>query len=223
MLLASKDQEMKSIKLHYDGWLSLPASLCQELGLSSGDHVEADLVDGAIVLRPASKSRRREPPRQPKEVAASAADAAATFTLTDDAAPAKRKPGRPRKVPIVGGPDAAPATAPKKRRGRPPKAALAPEPEPVVRATISIGSPKLLKKADLPPKAASAEPPPAPPHRIERASGEADTRVEERRPFRHVEVRKLGPGRGHNRPGQHAAGTAAHRHLRPRGGDWGRA
>ena len=44
---------MATLKLHYDGWLVLPAGLRRTLELESGDRLEAELVDGAIVLRPA--------------------------------------------------------------------------------------------------------------------------------------------------------------------------
>ena len=46
---------MPTLKLHYDGWIALPIGLRQTLGLNSGDRIEADLVDGALVLRPAAK------------------------------------------------------------------------------------------------------------------------------------------------------------------------
>ena len=44
---------MATLKLHYDGWLALPAGLRRTLDLKSGDRLVAELVDGAIVLRPA--------------------------------------------------------------------------------------------------------------------------------------------------------------------------
>ena len=43
---------MPTLKLHYEGWVSLPAALRQQLGLNSGDRLEVDLVDGTIMLRP---------------------------------------------------------------------------------------------------------------------------------------------------------------------------
>ena len=52
---------MPTLKVHYEGWVSLPSGLRRELGLSSGDRLEVQLVEGAIVLRPASKARA---PRQ---------------------------------------------------------------------------------------------------------------------------------------------------------------
>jgi AbrB family looped-hinge helix DNA binding protein len=192
---------MATLKVHYEGWVSLPSALRQRLGLGSGDRLEAELVDGTIVLRPATKGRH---PARREEGEEEAADPAATgasgmLPLTTTAVPAKRKPGRPRKAVDAG--ELAPAPGPRKARGRPRKAgALAPAPEPVVRPVVGVGPARLLKKADLPPKAAPPDPAPPPAVAPRRAWGDAGSRFEERRPFRHVEVRKLGPGRGHNRP-----------------------
>jgi bifunctional DNA-binding transcriptional regulator/antitoxin component of YhaV-PrlF toxin-antitoxin module len=44
-----------TLKLHYEGWLALPPAFRQKLGLSTGAALEAELVDGTIVLRPSSK------------------------------------------------------------------------------------------------------------------------------------------------------------------------
>ena len=44
---------MTTLKLHYDGWLALPADFRRKLGLGKGQALEAQLVGGAIVLRPA--------------------------------------------------------------------------------------------------------------------------------------------------------------------------
>src|SRR3712207_1794272 len=123
---------MPTLKLHYDGWLSLPSGLRQKLGLGSGDRLEADLVDGTIVLRPAAKTRR--PARHEPE--------AADF-LAADAAPAKRKPGRPRKLADAGG--SAPTPTPRKVRGRPRQTTTIREPEAAALPVVTIGPPKLLK------------------------------------------------------------------------------
>src|SRR4051812_41372145 len=88
---------MPTLKLHYDGWLALPAGLRHALGLNSGDRLEAELVDGALVLRPVAKTRRPAPGGE--AVVAVGADGAGTLPLAADAAPVRRKPGRPRKVP----------------------------------------------------------------------------------------------------------------------------
>ena len=43
---------MPTLKVHYDGWISLPSALRQQLGLHSGTRLEVHLADGAIMLRP---------------------------------------------------------------------------------------------------------------------------------------------------------------------------
>jgi AbrB family looped-hinge helix DNA binding protein len=186
---------MSTLKLHYEGWLALPAGLRQKLGLKSGDRLEAELAQGAIVLRPAAKGRR--PERQDEE-------AAIEPSIADDAVaragavPARRKPGRPRKAADTG--ELAPTPASKKARGRPPKTGLASAPEPNTFPPVSVGPAKLLKKADLEAKATPAAPAAPPAGTPGWAKRDTGSRFEERRPFRHVEVRKLGPGRGHNKP-----------------------
>ncbi len=42
---------MTTLKLHFDGWLSLPAHFRQQLALHAGDDLEAELSDDRIVLR----------------------------------------------------------------------------------------------------------------------------------------------------------------------------
>jgi AbrB family looped-hinge helix DNA binding protein len=56
---------MTTLKLHYQGWLALPTGLRHKLGLKSGDQLEAELVRGTIVLRPAG--RPTSPPGLPDE------------------------------------------------------------------------------------------------------------------------------------------------------------
>ena len=124
---------MPTLKLHYEGWVSLPAALRQQLGSNSGDRLEVDLVDGAIVLRPAATTKRPAP-REDQQAAINspAPDAPETLTRTD-AVPARRKPGRPRKheaaAEVV-------APAPKRPRGRP-RAVRAPEAEPAPVRAVS--------------------------------------------------------------------------------------
>ena len=66
---------MATLKLHHEGWLALPAGLRQKLGLKSGDQLEAELVRGTIVLRPAGRptspsGRPDEPEAGPERAAA---------------------------------------------------------------------------------------------------------------------------------------------------------
>ena len=147
---------MPTVKLHYDGWVSLPSSIRQKLGLNSGDRLDADLVNGAIVLRPAVKASS---PAPHDEQASNPPAADVPEPLTPQAAtPARRKPGRPRKVEAADG--LAPAAQPKRPRGRP-KAPLAPAPAPV--PPVARSEPwKLRRKEDLQPKAASEDQPPLP-------------------------------------------------------------
>ena len=50
---------MTTLKLHYDGWLALPPAFRRALGSGTGALLEAELVDGAIVLRPVAKAPRQ--------------------------------------------------------------------------------------------------------------------------------------------------------------------
>ena len=194
---------MPTLKLHYEGWVSLPAALRQQLGLNSGDRLDVDLIDGTIVLRPAAKAKRPLPPAdQEAAIDPPAPDAPETPTHAD--APAgRRKPGRPRTREAC---DELAAPAPKRPRGRP-KAVRAPQPEPAPVRAVSNQPWKLRRKADLQPQAASVEHAPLPSPRPYRARSEAGSPTEERRPFRNVEVRKLGPGRRHNRSLAPSRGT----------------
>jgi len=40
------------MKIHYDGWLKLSPALLRRLDAKSGDKFEAEIKDGALVLRP---------------------------------------------------------------------------------------------------------------------------------------------------------------------------
>ena len=167
---------MSTLKLHYDGWIALPAVLRQTLGLDSGDRVEADVIDGALVLWPASGATAKRPRVAP-------------------AAPSEPSP-------TDGGAAAAP-----RRRGRPPKAQVAAQPRPVNQAPVGIGPAKLIKKAELERTAVLQDD--APPAPVVRLRPERIAQTVERRPFRNVEVRPLGPGRGHNAPRRLRPGPGA--------------
>jgi antitoxin component of MazEF toxin-antitoxin module len=149
---------MPTVKIHYDGWICLPTGLCQALGLSPGDRLAAELVEGELVLQPVAGRAGRTASVGP-----------------DGSLPAKRKRGRPRKV------------------------VAAAEPEPVADQPASREPWILRKKSDLPSPAPTMGEP-SPPARGPEMRHDNGFSFEERRPFRQVEVRKLGPGRGHNRP-----------------------
>ena len=186
---------MPTLKLHYEGWVSLPAALRQQLGLSSGDRLDVDLVDGTIVLRPATKAGRPVP-REDREVAIDLPAPDAPETLTGVTTPARRKPGRPRTREAA---DELASLTPKRPRGWP-KAVRAPPPEPAPVPAASSEPWKLRRKEDLQPPPASADHPAPPSSRPHRTKSAAGSPADERRPFRNVEVRKLGPRRQHNRP-----------------------
>ena len=177
---------MPTVKIHYDGWICLPASLCRALGLSNGDRLAAELIDGALALHPVT--RRTGQDQHIETTASPAIVCSKKIALPGDAMPAKRKPGRPRKNAVA---ELAPS-APKEALVTP---ALEPAAEPVVRREPWI----LRKKADLPPAAPVVDKP-APPERRPEWRSDGGFPFIERRPFRQVEVRKPGPGHGHIRP-----------------------
>ena len=178
---------MPTLKLHYDGWLALPAALRLALGLTSGDRVEAELVDGALVLRPVVNTRSS---------ALRAAAGADPEPPAPVATPAKRKPGRPRKTQDAGGQIDTSSGV----RGRPRASTHQPASERAAPPPVSLGPPKLVKKADLEAKAVTVDPgTPAGGLAPRMTRPDRIFQPVERRPFRNVEVRPLGPGRGHNR------------------------
>jgi bifunctional DNA-binding transcriptional regulator/antitoxin component of YhaV-PrlF toxin-antitoxin module len=185
-----------TLKLHYEGWLALPPVFRQKLGLSTGAALEAKLVDGTIVLRPSSKGRgsagREQGAIEPPVELASPAPAPRIDAL------ATQQRGRRRKAPEPGLLDQ--VSQPKQPRGRPRKAEVKPEPAPVP-LLIPAELWQLRRKTDRPVATATDNPVPAPERRPNQPMREAvyEYEREERRPFRHVEIRKLGPGRGHNR------------------------
>ena len=53
---------MPSVMIHYDGWVLLPEWLRKALGVRVGDRLEAELVDGGLMLRAA---RPKNPTARP--------------------------------------------------------------------------------------------------------------------------------------------------------------
>ena len=94
--LTQQSSPMTTVRLNYDGWLSLPSAVRQKLGLTTGDRLELELSDGGLFLRPV----------RPGAVEAASAPVATTepsVSATPPAAAAaapmvKRGPGRPRKT-----------------------------------------------------------------------------------------------------------------------------
>ena len=193
------------LKVHYDGWIALPPALRQYLKLNSGDRLDAQLVDGAIVLRPVSAKRA---PAEPEQAIELPAVTSAPAPSLETALPQKRPRGRPRKVQTTERPSELmlaiagdPLTSPKRKPGRPRKVRLE-EAEPAAEPAPSsmVGESTLWKlrpKAEL--TAKSPDPAPSPPRRPEPSRIGGSHEREERRPFRNVEIRKLGSGRRHNR------------------------
>ena len=209
---------LTTLKLHYDGWLGLPANLCRMLDLASGDRLEAELVDGAIMLRPKKGARA---PAEPQNAIKPAVDAPAPAPTVEVAVPEKLRPGRPRKVaatehePQLLKVPGEPLPSSKRKPGRlrkvraeepGPKSAvetlsqMEAQPAPAAASLDVLGEPwKLRRKADLV-VATEGNDHAAPPLRHHnRAKSDTAQPWEERRPFRNVEIRKLGPGRTHNR------------------------
>ena len=84
---------MTTLKLHYEGWLALPAAFRQKLGLSKGTALEAELVGGTIVLRPAAAGLKR-PARAEAEELGHSAVTAVPVPAAVAAAPAKPRARR---------------------------------------------------------------------------------------------------------------------------------
>jgi hypothetical protein len=98
---------MTKLKVHHQGWLALPERFCQKLGVESGGELEAELVEGTIVLRLGKGSA--------KAVQEGAApDAAEAMPAPSILAAQMQDAEQPATAPE--------APPPPKRRGRPPKA-----------------------------------------------------------------------------------------------------
>ena len=185
-----------TLKLHYDGWLALPAALRLELGLDKEAVLELELVDGTIVLRPSGGGGDQPPCVRRRPSLPSLSHSRLLFAAGRHADHGEGD--RARK-----GPDPARSGhATERPRGRPRKAEVEPGPAP---ASVPVPAPlwELRRKADRPVVVAGGDDPVSVPDRRpvrlawERVHGHEP---EERRPFRNVEVRKLGPGRGHDKP-----------------------
>jgi AbrB family looped-hinge helix DNA binding protein len=90
----AKPSTMSTIQLRYDGWVTLPAAALKKFGLSSGDRLEVEMTNDAIVLRRAQKASTSD--RAAAEPVPTAAPAVAMPEPV-----VKRGPGRPRKTPVA--------------------------------------------------------------------------------------------------------------------------
>jgi antitoxin component of MazEF toxin-antitoxin module len=106
---------MPRLKVHFDGWLALPAHFRQQLGLASGAELEAELADGSIVLRPAGATSATPAGAEGGALTAAAVPAPSVLAAAPGPEEAAGEPA-PASVPAA---LALPSTA--KRRGRPPK------------------------------------------------------------------------------------------------------
>ena len=94
---------MSTVRLNYDGWLALPAAVRQKFGLVTGDQLDLELSDDAIILRPRRTGGVVEQ-QAPELPVASAEPTTSSPPPAAAAAPiVKRGPGRPSKsgLPVV--------------------------------------------------------------------------------------------------------------------------
>ena len=88
---------MPTIQLYYDGWLTLPADARKHLDVATGDRLEIEFTDGALVLRPMGQDGRAAD-LEPVAAMAQAVAAQDEPVLLDEVTNPKRGPGRPRKT-----------------------------------------------------------------------------------------------------------------------------
>lgn len=86
---------MSKIRLMYDGWLALPEAMRRRLGVATGDQLEVELIERAVILRPIGRAGAALPPPAESATAMPAeAEPAAAVTPSE---PVRRGRGRPRK------------------------------------------------------------------------------------------------------------------------------
>ena len=89
---------MPTVKLHPEGWLSLPEAVRRKLGVGSGDTLELQVVGNSAILRPAKgKAALAEPEAAAVAEPASPIEPEPVGAASEMPAPAKRR-GRPPKV-----------------------------------------------------------------------------------------------------------------------------
>src|SRR3954453_12254595 len=85
---------MATLRIHYEGWVALPEASRRKLGLERGDEIEAELVDGTIVLRPSKGSTKAMEERVGQE-------ATAAMPVPSVLATETQKPGQSTNAPEV--------------------------------------------------------------------------------------------------------------------------
>ena len=68
---------MTKLKIHYDGWIALPASARRRLGVTSGDELTLDFNDGGLTLRPPGEKSAPSADTEPMDKNGSTAPAEA--------------------------------------------------------------------------------------------------------------------------------------------------
>jgi bifunctional DNA-binding transcriptional regulator/antitoxin component of YhaV-PrlF toxin-antitoxin module len=97
---------MATLRVHYDGWVALPESFRRKLGLERGDDLEAELLEGTIVLRPSKGSAKAVQEGMAPDAAAAMPAPSVLATPAQDAeqptttaeTPTPKRRGRPPKV-----------------------------------------------------------------------------------------------------------------------------
>jgi len=97
---------MTIVKLHYDGWLKLPAGLLRALGAKTGDMVEISPRDGGLVLRAGDGTTGTGAPPRLADPAPAGAAAADTSTPAKRAARRKETPSGDTRASVVALPPA---------------------------------------------------------------------------------------------------------------------
>lgn len=99
---------MPRLRLHFDGWIALPSTVRQRLGIDGDADLELEVEDGALLLRPVGQPVREvEPPPAPARAARPAPEP------EKPAAPARSARSAPRESERPAGRKRAPAVTAK--------------------------------------------------------------------------------------------------------------
>lgn len=81
---------MSNVKIYHDGWIALPATLRQQLSLTTGDELQVERVEGGLLLRVTKDAAMPVEEVMPMPVSQP--------VTVEPEMPVRRKPGRPRRV-----------------------------------------------------------------------------------------------------------------------------